>query len=640
MTFLSPASLGLIGLVGLVVILYLLRMPRKRVRVPDAVLAKLVVADKSRINRQKRTMISLALQIAILGLLVTAAALPFAGKISGEKRSIVVLLDVSASMCSDDAAKFRVLGDDEKMPVGGMTRFDKAIAAVKGMARSMNPGDRMMLLTVGRTVDVAFNYQSDTNLILRLLDALSPTVEEANFKDACRMAAGMGAGGGVEIVVVTDGAIPAEDLKDLAELDEKFVKLIKVAGENAGGGGNVGITHFSVRKNLDSSTDYEAMVTLTSTFDEDMELELHLRLNDVPFDIATVKVPAKGQAVQVFQKKLHVGGILEARLQIVDALANDNVAWAILRPTERLRVLLVSDDTNANSFLVRAVGSDAGAVEGMIITPEQYSKTIAANPEVLRGQRDAVIFDRWIPKQASEMPPTHVLAVDCVPPEMPVEGGEQFDKPLIRKWEAGHPLMSYLNLRDVYISTARKVNVNGAAKGDLPVERVAELVTSPLILAWERAGSDSVSRGGSPRRFVLMAFDPRESDIVLRKELPLLLWNSFLWFARTQEPTSQVEAGGTITIDADDENSVMVTTSAGVKVKVPADVDGKAYFSATREAGVYRYRVGAKDEAFVVNCGQDMRVVEEVGLKAEAWDGDRWGGVGVGGRQLWIYLLA
>jgi len=195
MTFLSPASLALLGLLIAVIVLYLLRMPRKRVRVPDSVLAKLAVADKTRVNRQKRTMISLAIQLAILTLLALAAGLPFVGKISGEKRSIVVLLDVSASMCAEDGVKFRIPADDEK-PRIGTTRFNKAITAVKGMARSMSPGDRMMLLTVGRTVDVAFSYQSDVNVILHELDGLSPTADEANFKDACRLAAGMGRQGG------------------------------------------------------------------------------------------------------------------------------------------------------------------------------------------------------------------------------------------------------------------------------------------------------------------------------------------------------------------------------------------------------------------------------------------------------------
>jgi hypothetical protein len=657
MTFLAPVSLALFGLAAVIAAVYLLRMPRRRIRVPDAAIAKLALADKTRINRQKRTIVSFVLQVAILALLVTAAALPFAGSVGREKRSIVVLLDVSASMRAEDAAKFRVLGDEEKPSAAGMTRFQEAVGAIKGMARAMEPGDRMMLLTVGRTADVAFNYQGDASAIVHLLDGLSPTAEQADFKDACRMAAEMAQSQkGVEIVLVTDGAIPAEDVKSLAGFGPEVVKLVKV-GEKSG---NLGITNFSVRKNLDSPTDYEAMVTLLNTFEDAKKVEVELLLNGGVFDIAKVNVPARGEAVQVFREKLHVGGILEARLQVVDALADDNVAWEVLRPAERLRVLLVSDDTSANSFLVRAVGSDAGSVEGMVITPEQYRKTIASNPAVLRDQRDAVIFDRWVPEKSSEMPPTHVLAVDCVPPGMPVTAGGEFEKPLIRKWEAGHPLMSYLNLRDVFISSARKVTVQDAPKGQAPVERVAEMVTSPLILAWERempAASlaekgplaNGVHRRAKSQRFVVMAFNPRESDIVLRKELPLLVWNSFLWFGKIGEPASQVDAGGTMSIDAvgTDAGTVNVTMPGGSSEMVAVDAEsGIAYFSGTREPGVYKYRIGSKEDSFVVNCGRrsetNVRPAEDLGLKAKVLDAGGLAGGSVGGmsdRRLWIYPL-
>lgn len=674
MSFLAPANLLLLGLLALIAIAYLLRMPRRLIRVPDAGIARLALADHSRINRQRRTVVSLALQVAILVLLAIAAAMPLFGDGRKGNRSIIVMLDVSASMRADDSAKFRVLADNEKMPVASSSRFQKAVEAVRGLARGMRPGDHMMLMTVGRTADVVFNFQSDQAVIVHALDAVCPSAEEANFVDACRLAAQIaGVSKSAEIVLVTGSALKAPDVAPLTALGASAIKLVKVGQQS----GNLGITNFRVRKNMDSPTDYEALVSLASTLDQPRKVEVELSLNGSVFDIAAVDVPAGGEAVQMFREKLHVGGVLEARLRIVDSLADDNVAWEILRPPNRLRVLLVSDDTSPSSFLVRAVGSNAGALEGLVITPEQYRQTIASNPAVLVDQRDAIIFDRWIPDKAEQLPLIHMLAIDCVPPGMPVTSGEPFDKPLIRKWEQGHPLMSYLNLRNVFISSARRMTVGQGVKGQPPVERVAELVSSPLVLAWERPmpngagdkskGSQVCSAGNTrPQRFVVMAFNPRESDIVLRKELPLLLWNSFLWFQNASEPATQVSPGGTIALDASQcpgAASVIVTTPAGETRTVSIDPSsGAAFFSATDAPGVYRYRVGKKEDAFAVNCGRreatdvlrldplggsavgaigdkTVRPVDDLGFKPQMLDAAKLAATPAGDRNIWPYLL-
>ena len=652
MRFLDPVNLALLGLLAVVAAVYLLRMPRRRLRVPDAQVARMALADTSRVNRQKRTLVSLAIQAVILALLAVAAAMPlWGGRDEGGERSLVVLLDLSASMRCDDSVAFRAPAGDAPSPSPkGQTRFAQAVEAIRGLARSMSGNDRMMILGVRRTADVIVNFQTDPEAISRALDELAASAEPANFPQACRLAAEIARPmASAQVVLVTDAAVPSGDLAALAVLARQQVKLLRVGKAS----GNVGITGFRVRRNLDSPTDYEAVVSLVSTLDQAKKIDVTLQLDGTVFDVASVEVPTNGRAVQVFREKLRVGGLLEARLNIADALADDNSAAEVLRAPKRLRLLLVTDDTSPSSFLVRAVGSNAGAVEGMVITPEQYRRSIAPNPSVLAEQRDAVIFDRWAPASESELPPTHVLAVDCVPPAMPVQAGESFDKPLIRKWEQGHPLMSYLNLRDVFISSARRLTVTAAPKGQPPVERVAEMVTSPLVLAWQRqvaVAPDATGTNASrtrPQRFVVLGFDPRQSDIVLRKELPLLLWNSFLWFGNGIESPTQVAPGQTITLETADwpeAHSVSVTLPGGAGLAAPVDASGaKAAFSSTGQTGVYRYRVGTSDDAFVVNCGQmgesDARPAEDLGIQAETLDAATLTAIAPGRRTLWPAAL-
>lgn len=649
MSFLNPVNLALLGLLVVIAAVYLLRMPRRQLRVPDVEVAKKALADASRINRQKRTLVSLAIQAVILALLALAAAMPmWGGNSTQPARSLVVLLDMSASMRSDDRVAFRAATGDEPPAQAGRTRFARALDAVRGLARSMTGDDRMMVIGVRRTADVLVNFQGDAEAINRSLDDLAVSAEGANFPQACRLANEIARSTpSAQVILVTDAAVKTGDLSALAELGPERLKVVRVGGPS----GNIGITNFRVRRNLDSPTDYEAVVSLASTCDQPRKIDVTLQLDGTVFDVASVEVPANGQAVQVFREKLHVGGLLEAKLGIVDSLADDNSAAEVLRAPKRLRLLLVTDDTSPSSFLVRAVGSNAGAVEGMVITPDQYRQNIAPNPAVLADQRDAVIFDRWAPATEAQLPPTHVLAVDCVPPGMPVQAGDSFDKPLIRKWEQGHPLMSYLNLRDVFISTARRLTVTAPPKGQPPVERVAEMVTSPLVLAWQRQvaaqGDAAAPARTRPQRFVVLGFDPRQSDIVLRKELPLLLWNSFLWFGNGIESPTQVAPGQTITLetaDAPEAASVSVTLPDGSARTAPVDVSGmQSAFSATAQTGVYRYRIGNAENSFVVNCGQagesDVRPAEDLEIKAEALDADALAGSSQSRRALWPFAL-
>ena len=219
MSFLDPVNLALLGLVAVVAAVYLLRMPRRHLVVPDAQVARMALADTSRVNRQKRTLVSLAIQAAILALVALAAAMPmWGGGASRPARSMVVLLDMSASMRSDDSVLFRTTSGESPPSPAGRTRFAKAVGAVRGPARSMTGEDRMMVIGVRRTADVLINFEGDAAAVGRALDALAVSAEPANFPQACRLAAEIARStASAEVVLVTDGAIRAEDLAALAE---------------------------------------------------------------------------------------------------------------------------------------------------------------------------------------------------------------------------------------------------------------------------------------------------------------------------------------------------------------------------------------------------------------------------------------
>ncbi|MCZ7644602.1 MAG: VWA domain-containing protein [Planctomycetota bacterium] len=642
MTFLEPSAFYLLALLAVIGLSYLLRMPRRRLRVPDAGVARRVLAETRRARPRKRTLISLALQLALFALLLLAAAKPYGSGTSDEPaRRLVVLLDVSASMGADDEAEYRELDETEPEPEPGRTRFARAVEAVRGLVRDLKHEDRLMLVAVGRTADVVFNFEQDTLALDRWLAEAAPSGEATSFREAAELAVSVSRSTpGCEVYVVTDGAAHPDDFEPLAQVAEGGGRLYFVP-VGAEGAGNLGITDFRVRKNLDSPGDYEAFVAVANTFGEPKTVTINLAQDGKVIDAAAgVAVPAGGRAVHVFREKLYVGGLLEASLRIVDAFGADNRAMEVLTPKRRLRVLLVSDEAGEDTFLKRAIGSNPTALKGVFMTPAEYREKIAPKPEVLQGQLDAIVFDRWAPAAAAEVPRLHLLCIDCTPPALPAELGAEFEQPLIRTWDKGHPLMTYLNLRDVFLDKARELNLRPVAAGSQPIERVAELVHKPLIVAWETeaGGGEASESRGQLQRIVAVAMDPSKSDIAYRKELPLLLWNCFEWFQTHAEPPTQARPGEVFSLDA-----VGAPEAGTVQVKGPGDLaetvaidaqSRRAVFGSTKRPGVYRYALGDEQGAFVVNVGapeeSDVRrragVLEQAEtVEAETLAGARWG---------------
>jgi hypothetical protein len=609
MSFLYPATLSLLGLLLPIIALYLLRMPRRHLRVPEIAVARLLVTDAKKLKRNSRTLISLALQVAILACLALGAAAPFAGLINGEGKRYIVVVDVSASMLCNDAAEFRVLADTEAAPSTGATRFQEAVAAVRGIANRLNRVDQLMLITAGSAAEVVLNFESEPNLIGAAIGHLQATAETGKFSEGCRLAAAAAKSfEGCEIYAITDAAVSDADLKPLADLGDKAVcHLVKIGKPS----GNLGITGFSARKNLDSPTDYEALVTLVNTFDEDKTVDVELLQDGSLINNDAGKViPTGGTAASVFKQKLRVGGVLQARVRVVDALAGDNDANEILLPHRRLRVLLVSpDDDNDKAPVYMALSTNSTSVMPSCMSPEKFKTEILdRGPEAVKAlpkNFDAIIFDRSIPDSAQNIPDCHLLCIDCIPVTVPVNQDKDNESPLIRKWDRGHPTMSYMNLRNLFISKARTLKIGAIDKGMPPIENVADLISSPLIVSWERPLSDGSTDTDKPvanQRIVCVGFNPLNSDIVLRKEMPLLIWNSCAWFQTRSEPKTQTKAGSSIALPTPDDAGIAVTDPAGFAELVTVDrARAQAVFAKTSAPGVYRYATDGQDGQFAVN---------------------------------------
>src|SRR3954447_21633594 len=115
-----------------VVVFYILKLRRRPVAVPFSKIWQRILRDKEATSlfSQLKRLLSLLLQLALLGLMLLALGDPRAAANLIEGRNIVVLIDASASMKATDAAPSRIALAKEK---------------VKTIARGLSGSDRMLI---------------------------------------------------------------------------------------------------------------------------------------------------------------------------------------------------------------------------------------------------------------------------------------------------------------------------------------------------------------------------------------------------------------------------------------------------------------------------------------------------------------
>src|SRR4029079_4280466 len=141
-SFLLPIPLATLAWVaavagGLTVTAYILKMRRRRFKVPFSTLWHRVLREKEATSLWKRLKrwLSLLLALSMLGLLLFAALEPELGEADDDAQNVVILLDASASMTATDE------GED-----GKATRMAAAAEIVDDLLGSLGGGDAAMVM--------------------------------------------------------------------------------------------------------------------------------------------------------------------------------------------------------------------------------------------------------------------------------------------------------------------------------------------------------------------------------------------------------------------------------------------------------------------------------------------------------------
>jgi hypothetical protein len=590
-----------------VAVLYVLKLRRRVVAVPFSPLWERILRDKeaTTLFSKLKRLLSLLLQLALLALLVLALGDPRAAESLIKGRTVVVLLDASASMQATDVSP---------------TRLGAAKDQVKKMIRGLGGADRMLIAQMDAMVTPLGPMTGDTSALERELDSIAATDARADFPRALRFATDVLRGADrAEIVVVSDGALgPAEDASGPVHLGDAKLSYVRVGKQ----GKNVGITQFSVRRYPLDRSRYEVMLELTNSSPDVEDVELQLLGDGALVDLTKLRLQPGERLPRFYPQLSGASRTLEAKIARVDGthddLPVDDHAYALLPEKRRAKVLVV---TGGNTYLEAALLLDE-YLDVTDVPPQGYAGAIA------KGGWDAVLFDGVTP---AELPRANALYFDPRGPGGPVGVGGALKAPGFDKVDRRHPAVRFLALDDVNVAEGHKLvpqagdKVLGAADGG----------ASPILVAGTRGGF----------KFVALGFDVRQSDLPLRIAWPIFVLDCINWFTdEDAEYLSAYRTGEVWRIPVGSAAAKAVVKMPDGSKQPVAVHEGRAVFLG-EHAGFYELTdddEGARPVAFAANLldADESAITPQEGLIVDGKGAGELAGYHFGvRREIWMYLL-
>ncbi|HEX7841313.1 MAG TPA: VWA domain-containing protein, partial [Kofleriaceae bacterium] len=567
MSLLGPIPLAVFAWVAggamlLAIGAYIIKMRRRRFEVPFSRLWQRVLdqRDANALWKQLRRLLSLLLILAIIAIMLFAALDPTLGVVDRKARSVVILIDASASM--------KAMDGDEK---GTKSRLDAAKDRTRHLIDGMGGGDVAMVMKVDGQATPMSRFGSDAPMLDKIVDGITASDTPADLTRALGAAAdALRDRPNPLIVLVSDGAFPEQQLSlvrwgtpqappppgarpdrpdrpdpawntknlaavDLSNIDVRYLPVGRRSD-------NVGIIAFNVRRYIANKAAYEVYIEVQNFGQEPAHRQLTLYNGDTAVDVRRIDL-TPGQRVHQIYAKLpaSVDDKLRASLRPVDGpggsdpFALDDQAFALLPAKKKQKVLVVG---SPNLFLEGALL----VYENIDLIGRISAEEYGARPQAAEGA-DVVVFDDTTP-EVLPPPPTSLLYFHPSGKASPIAVRGEAIRPHVTEIDEGHPVMRWLTLADVYMDKSEAFAPE-AARGE---STLAFSVTDSLIAA-KRDGKRKILAIG----FSLPA-QGRDSatDLPMRVAFPMLLVNTLDWFAG-------------------DQTDLLTTYPTGTRERVPLD---------------------------------------------------------------------
>ncbi|EDY18018.1 von Willebrand factor type A [Chthoniobacter flavus Ellin428] len=513
MTFLNVWAVGFAGIAPVIVLLYLLKLKRRPMPVSTLLFWQRILQENQRraFFQKLRQLFSLLLHLLIFALILGALMHPTLDRQITEGASTVLIVDTRARMAATEP--------------DGQTRFAKAKAEATNVVRQASALRQMAMISVDAGARVITPFTDDEKALRETLGKLSATDASGDLQSAINLAGELLAsrGGDRRIIVFTDR--PAETKPADKKIPLEFV-TVGTARDN------LAITRFATRPVLSSPETSEVLLEVANFGTSPAKTNVELAYDGQLLDVKPLSIEPGGHAVQVFptvpRPSNNARGWLTARLDTKDALASDNVAYAVLPVEPPKRILLV---TKGNWFLEKLLAADQ-SIAFELVTPDSFSASVAA-------KFDAVICDNFVPSDFNIANPG---ANFFFLKQTPFNTSEPaLDQPLISDLDSRQPVLRLVNLQNITLLHAASLQLPKTE--DWNWQAPIRSFEHPLLITGEKRGSSS--------RVAALALDIGDSDLPLRVAFPLLISNTLHWLAGEENtPVLSRRAGETLPLTA------------------------------------------------------------------------------------------
>jgi hypothetical protein len=508
MRFLLPSQfLAWSTLVLVPVILYLFRPRPRTIRTSTLPFFIWLAREHQDSAWLRRLKYFISLLLCILATLLITAAL---GRLvvapgSGSLKSIVLLVDRSASMAAVDGL--------------GWNRLDEAKSLLSRRLAGIPAGVELSVVAYDKRPEVLLSRSYEMRRVSRALNAIHERPIKSDPGEAMRLAGQLAALKTPSAIWhVTDRTEPVPEISRAGNnAKEISIEQFNVALEKPV---NVGITAVQLRRQPLERLRFEAFVQLHCSAPESIKAELDVRLdsNLVAIRDLTLRPGGRETLLVPIEAAADADRILTLAVTAKgDMLPADDIVEIRVPRRRPIKVLWISESPDPFTELAL---SSLGADEDLQVLQA------APNAWPPKDPMDVVIFDGWLPK---DWPKDRSVIIISPPGSLgPIRavhlsgGGLPLES--IRALEREHPLLYGVATDRVALTQTAVLQAGG------PLEPLWAGSHGPLLLAGESGG----------RRVVVLAFSPERSQrLPLMASYPLLIGNALYWASEDERDAAR-----------------------------------------------------------------------------------------------------
>lgn len=469
----------------------------------------------------------LILQIITLLILIAALCSPYLLKGGVGADQVVIVVDQSASMGT--------------LYEGEATRLEAAVKEAVSYVKGLKSGTRITIIASAEDAVLLYTNGDDKGQAVNVLQEIPQTLLTGDATPGMDMVRSMmSQWTSVETVCFTDTYTNMEGIEGY--MVDFYRPVENVSVDYVGHGEN------------EKGTAILSMLTNHGT--NEVSCDVNLYGGESLLQIQTVTLAGGENKVVYFENIDYDGYDVSVELSLQDALRADNICYDVLYEQESMDVLFM---TEANLYFEKAMG----IVEGVNVTK---SNDIASFADFQKENYDLYIFDGMVP---DVLPETGNMIF------MNISDTELFDSD------------SYLE--GVLVEPAEHTLTTYLEELTFGVSRTYVYAKPDWADSFLKSGSDCIGFAGEydGRSVCVMGFDLHNSELPLKSEFPILVYNMINSSARTSlvdigsyTPGTAVSIRGKF-----DEEMPVVTLPDGKEKKLQ---DYHHNFTDTSEQGVYR----------------------------------------------------